>query len=296
MRAITTDQLTKYYGRTMALDGLDLEVPTGEVFAFLGPNGSGKTTTIRLLLDLLRPTSGRAEVLGVDPRRAPDLRRRLGYLPGDLLVDGRQTGRTLIEHLAAVRGGVARSAYEELSERLSLDLDRAIRTLSKGNRQKVGLVQAFMHQPELIILDEPTSGLDPLMQREVNAFIREASDRGQTVFMSSHVLSEVQAVADQVGIIREGRMVAVEDVDDVRRRATRTVEVIFDEPVTADDFRGLTAVRDLHVEDARLTCQLVGRADEFVKAVARHPVVSVLAEEPDLDDLFFDYYRSEDPA
>ncbi len=292
MAAIITEQLTKRYGSVRAVDGLDLEVADGEVFGFLGPNGAGKTTTIRLLLDLLRPTSGRAVVLGRDPRRAADLRHRIGYLPGDFLVDGRQRASTLIGHLAALRGGVDPGRVDGLAERLGLDLGRTIRTLSKGNRQKIGLVQAFMHRPDLLILDEPTSGLDPLMQREVNALIGEARERGQTVFMSSHVLSEVQVVADRVGIIRDGRMVAVEVVEEVRHRALRTVEVVFDGPVDPAAFASVAGVRDLRAEGTRLTCHLAGRADEFVKALAGYGVVSILSEEPDLDEVFFDYYRA----
>ncbi|HET8682064.1 MAG TPA: ABC transporter ATP-binding protein, partial [Micromonosporaceae bacterium] len=218
--AIRTEGLVKTYGRNRGLAGLDLAVRTGEVYGFLGPNGAGKTTTIRLLLDLIRPTAGRARVLGLDPRAdGVTLRRRVGYLAGDFLVNGRQTARELLTYLGNLRGGVPRAAVDALAERLDLDTTRQIAALSRGNRQKVGLVQAFMHSPELLVLDEPTVGLDPLLQQEFVAMVREARAAGQTVFMSSHVMSEVQQTADRVGIIREGRLVAVEQVEQLRERA-----------------------------------------------------------------------------
>jgi ABC-2 type transport system ATP-binding protein len=290
--AITTEALTKMYGRHRGLAGLDLSVTTGEVFGFLGPNGAGKSTTIRLLLDLIRPTSGRAEVLGLTPRRnGVQLRRRVGYLAGDFVVDGRQTGLELLTYLGNLRGGVPRARIDELASRLGLDLDRKIKSLSKGNRQKVGVVQAFMHEPELLILDEPTSGLDPFLQQEFVSMVREAKAAGRTVFMSSHVMSEVQQTADRVGIIREGRLVAVERVEELRERAVRRVNIHFESPVDAGEFASVPGVSDLVVEGASLRCRLDGRADALVKAAARHTVVSLLSEEPDLEDLFFHYYE-----
>ena len=292
--AISTEGLVKTYGRNRGLAGLDLSVKAGEVYGFLGPNGAGKTTTIRLLLDLIRPTSGTARVLGHDPRAGgPVLRRRIGYLPGDIVVDGRQTSRELLTYLGNLRGGVPRARIEDCAGRLDLDLDRKIKSLSKGNRQKVGLVQAFMHSPELLILDEPTSGLDPFLQQQVVTMIREARATGQTVFMSSHVMSEVQQTADRVGIIREGRLSAVERVEDLRERSVRRVEIQFDEPVTAEEFSAVPGVTDVLVEASGtlLRCQLSGRADALVKAAGGHTVVSLLAEEPDLEELFFHYYN-----
>ena len=289
--AISTERLVKRYGRSRGLTGLDLTVDTGEVYGFLGPNGSGKSTTIRLLLDLIRPTSGRATVLGVDPRTGgPALRRRIGYLAGDFVVDGRQTGYELLTYLANLRGDVPRARIDELADRLTLDPTRRIRNLSKGNRQKVGIVQAFMHTPELLILDEPTSGLDPLLQQEFITLVREAKAAGQTVFMSSHAMSEVQQTADRVGLIREGRLVAVERVEELRERAVRRVDIQFAEPVPAADFAGLPGVSDIVVDGPTLHCRLDGRADALVKAAAAHTVVSLLSEEPDLEELFFTYY------
>jgi ABC-2 type transport system ATP-binding protein len=292
--AISTEGLVKTYGRTRGLAGLDLSVESGEVYGFLGPNGAGKTTTIRLLLDLIRPTTGTARVLGHDPRTdGVALRRRVGYLPGDFVVEGRQTAREVLTYLGNLRGGVPRARMEEYAGRLDLDLDRKIKSLSKGNRQKVGVVQAFMHGPEVLILDEPTSGLDPFLQQQVVAMIREARANGQTVFMSSHVMSEVQQTADRVGIIREGRLVAVERVEDLRERSVRRVELQFNAPVTAEEFAALPGVTQVIVDPpgTMLRCQLSGRADALVKAASQHTVVGLLAEEPDLEELFFHYYN-----
>jgi ABC-2 type transport system ATP-binding protein len=293
--AIRTEQLVKTYGRNRGLTGLDLQVATAEVYGFLGPNGAGKSTTIRLLLDLIRPTSGTAQVLGMDPRTdGVALRRRIGYLAGDFIVDGRQTGRELLTYLGNLRGGVPKARIAELAERLDLDLSRRIKGLSKGNRQKVGVVQAFMHSPELLILDEPTSGLDPFLQQEFVAMVREAKAAGQTVFMSSHVMSEVQQTADRVGIIRDGRLVTVERVEDLRERAVRQVEIVFDAPVTAAEFEAVPGISDVVVSGERLRCRLDGRADTLIKTASRHTVISLLSEEPDLEELFFSYYSREE--
>ena len=293
--AIQTHRLTKRYGDTLALDGLDLEVHAGEVFGFLGPNGAGKTTTIRLLLDVLRPTEGSATVLGLDPRQEGlELRKRVGYLPGDFVVDGRQSPREFLTYLANLRGGLPASAYETLAERLGLDLDNRIGSLSKGNRQKVGLTQAFMHEPELLILDEPTSDLDPVVAREFLAMVREARNSGQTVFMSSHVLSEVQSSADRAGIIRKGELIAIDDVDELRARALRQIRVVFDSPVADGEFRSIDNLTDVIVEGNVMRGRLVGNADDLIKHLSRHHVVDLISEEPQLEELFFHYYTGEE--
>jgi len=291
---IVAERLSKSYGARRGLDGLDVAVHGGEVFGYLGPNGAGKTTTIRLLLDLIRPTSGRATVLGIEPRAGgPALRRRIGYLPGDFAVDGGQSGAELLVHLGHLRGGVPRSRIDALAERLDLDLATRISKLSKGNRQKLGVIQAFMHEPELLVLDEPTIGLDPLVQQQFLELVSEARSAGQTVFMSSHILGEVQRGADRVGIIRDGRLVAVEGVEALRRRAVQRVEIWFDEPVAAESFAALPGLLDLAVDGRVLRCRLAGRADDLVKAAARHGVERIVADEPDLEELFFAYYRGE---
>ena len=233
MPAVETVALCKTYpGPVGALVDLDLSVERGEVFGYLGPNGAGKTTTIRLLLGLIRPTGGRALLLGLDTRaEGVGSRRRVGYLPGDLRLADRLTGAEQLDSLARLRGGVDDALREELCERFELVLDRPARQLSRGNRQKIGLVQAFMHRPQLVLLDEPTAGLDPLLQGEVHALLRETADEGRTVFLSSHSLDEVQHVADRVAIIRAGRLISVDAVESLRERSLRHVAITFADPV-----------------------------------------------------------------
>jgi ABC-2 type transport system ATP-binding protein len=292
---IQLDELAKSYGRRRALAGLTLDVRQGEVFGYLGPNGAGKSTTIRLLLDLIRPTSGHARVLGLDPRRhAVELHRRIGYLAGDFVVDGRQKAGECLTFLGNLRGGVPAGRVRDLAGRLDLDLGARIRELSKGNRQKVGLVQAFMHVPDLLILDEPTSGLDPLAAQAFLRMVSEARGHGQTVFMSSHIMSEVQAVADRVAIIREGQLVTVDTVHALRERAVRTVEITFAEPVDGSEFDRLPGVTDVSARDGVLRCRMAGSPDALVKAAARHTVLGLLCEEPDLEELFFAYYNGKE--
>jgi ABC-2 type transport system ATP-binding protein len=275
-----------------ALAGVDLEVRRGEVFGFLGPNGAGKSTTIRILLDLLRPTSGRAEVLGQVPLDSgPQLRARVGYLPGELAMTGRRTSGELLGYLARLRGGAGTERIRPLAERFGLDLDRPIRGLSKGNKQKVGVVQAFMHQPELLILDEPTSGLDPLLQREFLDLVLEARDDGTTIFMSSHVLSEVQDVADRVAIIRAGEIVDVDDIHTLRVRAGQSVALTFTRPPDPSRFAALPGVDEVTVDGPTLRCLLHGEPDALLKAAATQHVVHWTAQDRELEDLFLDFYR-----
>jgi len=291
--AVRVEGLVKRYGSQPALHGLDLDVRRGEVFGFLGPNGAGKTTTVRILLDLIRPTAGRVSVLGLDPRaNGTEVRARVGYLPSDLPFTGRQTGQELVEFLGRLRGGVSPARIRALADRLGLDLSRPVRALSRGNRQKVGLLQAFMPEPELLVLDEPSTGLDPLVQREFLAMVREARDGGRTVFMSSHILSEIQEAADRVAIIRAGRLVTVAGVRELRERASRRVEVRFgeEEEVGAADFAGLPGIRDVVLAGHLLRCLVVGRIDPLVKALARFGVDSMVVEEPDLEEIFLAEY------
>jgi ABC-2 type transport system ATP-binding protein len=291
--AIQTEQLVKRYGSggTVALKGLDLSVEAGEVFGFLGPNGAGKSTTIRILLDLIRPSSGTVRVLGRNPAANPGLRRDIGYLAGDFVVGGRQTGMELLSYLASLHQGVRLEAIKTLADRLDLDLTRRIGSLSKGNRQKVGVVQAFMHRPRLLVLDEPTSGLDPFLQQQFVELTREAAADGQTVFMSSHVMGEVQQACDRVGIIREGSLVAVERVEDLRQRALRKIEVRFDADVDGGEFDSVPNVSDLTLEGRVLRCKLAGEPDALIKMLAKHHVVDLISEEPELEELFFTYYK-----
>jgi ABC-2 type transport system ATP-binding protein len=295
--AIETTGLCKLYGKKSALDDLDLSVRTGEVFGFIGPNGAGKTTTIRLLLDLIRPSSGSVSVLGLDPRRqGVALRRRVGYLPGELALYEDLNARELLRWLAGLRGGAGERSIEPLAERLAVDLDHPIRSLSKGNKQKIGLVQAFMHEPELLILDEPTSGVDPLIQREFQELLHEARERGQTVFVSSHVLSEVERIADRVGIIRDGRLVVVDDVGALKARAVRQVEIHFSEPVPPAAFEGLPGVREAHFDGDVARFVVTGAIDPLVKAAARFTALTMTSHEPDLEELFLTYYEGQEPG
>ena len=289
---IRTEGLVKDYGKVRALAGVDLVVRRGELFGFLGPNGAGKSTTIRLLLDLLRPTAGRIEVLGRRPSQGGALlRARIGYLPGELSMTGRKTAADLLRYFARLRGGAGRDQIGPLAERLDLELDRPLRSLSRGNKQKVGVVQAFMHRPELLILDEPTTGLDPLLQREVLDLMLEARERGATVFMSSHVLSEVEEIAGKVAIIRAGRIVDVDDVEELRRHAGQEVELHFDGVVEVATFRDLPGVLDAIVDGTTLKCRLDGEPDALLKAAAAHHVTRWSAHDRELDDLFLDFYR-----
>jgi ABC-2 type transport system ATP-binding protein len=295
--AIETTGLSKTYGGGVrALTDLDLQVARGEVFGYLGPNGAGKSTTIRLLLGLIRPTAGRAALFGLDTQSGGvEARRGVGYLPGDLRLADRLTGREQLESLARLRGGAEIGLREDLCERLRVDLDRPIRQLSKGNRQKLGIVQAFMHRPDLVILDEPTAGLDPLLQAEVRALLRETAADGRSVFISSHSLDEVQHVADRVGIIRQGRLADVDSVDSLRERSLRHVTVAFADPVDPEPFGRLDGVRVVRVDGRVLTLSCPESAiDALVKQVAAHQLVDFVSQPADLEEIFLELYRQED--
>ncbi|MEU8362246.1 ABC transporter ATP-binding protein [Nonomuraea sp. NPDC048882] len=290
---VQTEGLTKYYGKRRGLEDLTLDIQPGEIFGYLGPNGAGKTTTIRLLLDVIRPTRGTVRVLGADPRE-PATRARMGYLPGDLVLEERDRAIDYLRFLGRARGGVPASRIEALAERFDADLSVPMRRLSKGNKQKIGLIQAFMHEPEFVILDEPTAGLDPLVQQEFLALVREVRTSGRTVLMSSHVLAEVENVSDRVGIVRAGRLVAVENVAVLREKAVRRVELHFESPVPRDAFADLPGVRDLRVEGAGLSCTIDGRPDALIKAAAGFTVVHLVSAEPDLEEIFLTYYGNEE--
>ncbi|WP_324607101.1 ABC transporter ATP-binding protein [Saccharomonospora iraqiensis] len=295
--AITIENLTKNYGNRRGVVDLSLDVRTGEVLGFLGPNGAGKSTTIRVLLDLIRPTSGRVRVLGAHPRTdAVALHRRVGHLAGDAALPMRQTVDECLAFLGALRGGVDPSSVDELTERLGLDRTARIGELSTGNRRKVGLVQALMHRPELLVLDEPTSGLDPLAQRVFLELVREARREGRTVFLSSHVLSEVEAVADRVAIVREGRLVSRGTPADLRAHAALDVRIDFDPATPPDpaDFRTLPGVTDLVLTGTTLRCGINGPTDPLVKAAARYTVARMTAREPDLEELFLRHYDGQE--
>ena len=289
--AVVCDGLTKHFASVHAVEDLSFTVEPGEVVGFLGPNGAGKTTTIRMLLDLIRPTRGRVEVLGTNPRRGgAELRRRIGYMAGDLALYNRLTGRQLLELVGALRGSATLAPAEALAERIEVQLDRPIGTLSRGNRQKIGVVQAFAHEPDLLVLDEPTSGLDPVSQRTFRLLVREATTRGAAVLLSSHVLGEVQRVADRVAIVREGRLVTIEPMHDLEAKALRVVEIRFGAPVPPEAFANLPGVRNVEVEGDLLRASVAGSVDALVKAASRFTVQSISGHEADLEDVFLAYY------
>lgn len=292
-------EVHKAYGPVVALRGVTLEVQRGEIFGFLGPNGAGKTTTIRCLLDLIRPQRGEIRVFGLDPRReGVAIRRRVGYLPGELHLDDHLTAQEHFELARRVRGRQVDWTYvRQLAERLDLDTTRPVRNLSRGNKQKVGVILALMHRPELLILDEPTTGLDPLMQREVLTLLREAREAGATVFFSSHIISEVEAIADRVGIIREGQVVEVADPESLIRRAIRRVHIRFREPVDVERLTDLPGVSLLRAEDSRaVTLQVHGTMEALIQALAHMPVVDLDTERPSLEEVFLAYYAKEADA
>lgn len=293
--AIVCESLTKDYGSKRALDGLTLEVRTGEIFGYLGSNGAGKTTTIRCLLDLIRPTAGSARILGLDTQsETVEVRKRIGYLPGDLRLYANLTPSQLFDYLGRLRGGVDSKRIAELATRLECDLRQRCGAMSHGQRQKVGVIQAFMHAPEVLILDEPTATLDPLMQHAVHDLIREARDRGATVFMSSHDLTEVAQLCGRAGILRQGQLVAVQDVKLLAGQGKHSVTIEFAESgFDQAAFERLDGVTGVSRTDHTLTLTVAGDLDPVVKAAARFRVRDLRSAEVDLDEVFRDYYRSE---
>jgi ABC-2 type transport system ATP-binding protein len=295
--AIATAGLSKDYGSGRGLFDLTLRVEPGEVFGFLGPNGAGKSTTMRLLLDLIKPTAGSASILGLDTGRdSLAIRRRTGFLPGDLAMYPKLRGRDMLAFLARLRGGVEPAAYESLAERFDAELSRPIRELSTGNRQKLGLIQAFMHDPDVVILDEPIAGLDPLVQDRFHGLLAEVSARGRTVFLSSHTLSEVERVTHRVAILRRGRLAVVDSIEHLRRFAVQRLEIEFVAPVEANAFNQLPGVRDVTADGERLTVVFEGSADAVVKAAARHEVRSLRTLDDDLEAIFLRYYQDGAPS
>ncbi len=286
--------LSKRFGTLVAVDGLDLEVRRGEIFGYLGPNGAGKTTTIRLCLDFLRPTSGSVSVLG-GSGRDPAVRRRVGYLPGDLRLDPRYTGADVLEFYGALRGGVDQALVAELLERFELDPTRPVGQLSTGNRRKVGIIQAFAHRPELLILDEPTSGLDPLLQHQFQEVLRGAVAAGATAFLSSHILPEVEVLADRVGILRRGRLVAVAGIDELRAQARQRIDFHVEGPADPAVFAGIPEVVSVEGRDGVIQVVVEGSVDRVIKAAAPLTVHRIVTHETDLEDVFLAYYQG-DPA
>jgi ABC-2 type transport system ATP-binding protein len=291
---IQTERLTKTYGAHRGIVEVDLTVDQGEVFGFLGPNGAGKTTTIRTVLDLIRPTGGRALVFGIESTADPvGIHRRVGYLPGEFSLYDRLTGAQTIEYFANLRGGVDATYQAALVERLDLDPSRRYREYSKGNKQKVGLIVALQHRPELLILDEPTSGLDPLVQQEVFKLVLEARADGRTVFFSSHVISEVERTCDRVAIIREGRLARVDRVDALRDLAVHHVELRFTGPVPVEVFSAIPGVSKVTAEEHVLRMQVSGPIGPVVREAARFELADFVSREPNLEEVFLAEYGQE---
>jgi ABC-2 type transport system ATP-binding protein len=292
--AIETQGLRKSYGDVEALKGVDLKVRKGEIFGFLGPNGAGKTTTIRCLLDMIRPNGGIAYIFGINPQENPVVvRARVGYLPGELHFDENMSVRASLRFLNSLRKGKADWEYvQQLASRLGLDLKIAIKNLSKGNKQKVGVIQALMHRPELLLLDEPTAGLDPLIQQEVLRLIREAREAGSTVFFSSHILSEVQHIAERVAIIRQGKVVEISETAALIDRSIHRIQIRFKEPISAAEIEQLPGVNVLSSENGlNLSIQVEGEMDALIKTLAAFPVSSLETERPTLEEIFLAYYK-----
>ena len=286
--AIRTDGLTKRFGDVLALDDFDLTVEQGEIFGFLGPNGAGKTTTIRLLLRLIHPTAGRAWLMGVPVDDVARAHQHVGYVPGDVALWPQLTGVEVLELLGNLSGGVDRGYRDELLQRLDLDPSRRIRSLSKGNRQKVALVAALMNRPDVLLLDEPTAGLDPLMEAEFQQVMREAAARGQTVFLSSHILDEVEDICSRVGILRSGRLIAVSTLDTLRHKDVTVLDVGFDGAVPS--LAGVPGVVSERPIDGGVQVSVSGSPRALLAELGRHAVVSMRSREPDLEEVFLRFY------
>jgi ABC-2 type transport system ATP-binding protein len=294
---IEVERLTKSYGSKRGIADVSFQVEEGEVFGFLGPNGAGKTTTIRLLMALLHADAGRAQIAGLDCwKQSLEIKRLVGYIPGEPALDPNLTGGQILEYFAHLRGGVDQAYLKQLIQRFELDTSRKFRQYSTGNKRKVVLIQAFMHRPRLLILDEPTSGLDPLNQQEFERMVIEARDEGRTVFLSSHVLSEVEKTCTRVGIIRDGSLVRIGGVSEVSAIKRYEITITFAEPVPAEAFKTLDGVAEVeslnHGHGVRLTMQ--GSTDAVIKAAALYPVVSLTSHEPSLEDIFLRYYEADD--
>jgi ABC-2 type transport system ATP-binding protein len=293
---IEVERLTKSYGSKRGIADVSFQVEEGEVFGFLGPNGAGKTTTIRTLMALLRAESGSAKIAGLDCwKQSLEIKRLVGYLPGEPALDPNLTGGQILEYFAHLRGGVDQAYLKQLVERFDLDISRKFRQYSTGNKRKVVLIQAFMHRPRLLILDEPTSGLDPLNQQEFDHLVKEARDEGRTVFLSSHVLSEVEKTCTRVGIIRDGTLVRIGDVAEIKAIKRYEITITFADAVPVEAFKALDGVAEVetlnHGHGVRLAMQ--GSADAVIKAAAHYPVVSLTSYEPSLEDIFLRYYQAD---
>ena len=289
---IVIDNLFKSYGKVQAVKGISMRVEQGEIFGFLGPNGAGKTTTIRCMLDVIRPTSGTLRVLGLDTQRDKmELHQRIGYLPGDVRLPGQMTGKQVINYFSRLQGREP-VLLHDLVERFDVEMKRPLKSYSKGMRQKIGVVLAFMCDPEVLILDEPTSGLDPLLQRTFNEFLLQEQARGKTIFMSSHIMSDVEKVCQRVAVIRQGEIVTIEEVEKLRQKAGQRVTVEFGDPVSADELARMPGVSMVTSHNHAYHFNVSGSMDALIKALSRHEVLRLQAEEAPLEEVFLKFYEN----
>jgi ABC-2 type transport system ATP-binding protein len=297
--AIQTSKLSKDYGLGHGLFDLDLHVASQEVFGYLGPNGAGKSTTIRCLMGLIHPTFGSAHIFGLDCQRdAVAVKRKVGYMPGEMPQFGSLRGRDVVAYLGGMRGGADPGLVRTIAERFDLDLSRRFREYSSGNKKKLGILLAFMHRPELLILDEPTGGLDPLNQQEFYTLLRDTRDNGATVFLSSHILSEVEHVCDRVGIIRSGRLVKVAELDEIHRIRLHRFELEFapESAIPEAAIRSAAGVEDVTAGDHSVTCTVRGAVDPLLKALEGATVTNLVSHEPSLEEIFLTYYKADAPS
>lgn len=293
--ALKIDHVTKRYDSKHGVHDINLEVKRGEVFGFLGPNGAGKSTTINTILDLLKPDTGTITVLGLDHHKnVKEVHSRLGYLSGDMETDPSLTGKQYLNYAAHLHGGVDQTIIDGLIKRLKSDVTTKIKHLSRGNKQKIGLIAALMHDPDILILDEPTSGLDPLIQAEFNAIIREHKAKGKTTFISSHVLSEVQTVCDRVGFIRDGQLIHVDTLAGLMEQTSRNVTIHFRDDTPHEKIASLSGVRNVKREDGTMSFTFDGDINQLLALLAKHPINNIQIAEPDLEELFMNYYRQEE--
>lgn len=292
--ALKFDHVSKHYGSSRGVEDLNFSVPRGEIFGFLGPNGAGKTTTIRMILDAIRPSAGSIKVLGLDSHHdSVTVHSKIGYLSGDIELDRRLTGHQYLEYIANLRGNVPWATIQKLIDRLDCQTDKKIAYLSRGNKQKIGLVAALMHSPEILILDEPTSGLDPLVQQEFQTIIQEHKAAGKTAFISSHVLSEIEQTCDHVGFIRQGKLVDVQSLKALQEKSLRKVRVNLTQK-RAKALQGVNGVHNLVINDKQISCTVSKNFKGLLQALAKLPVKDIVIEEASLDDLFMHYYEAKD--
>ncbi|MBS96702.1 MAG: ABC transporter ATP-binding protein [SAR202 cluster bacterium] len=290
--AIKIENLTKYYGKFKALSSLNLEVNTNTIYAFIGPNGAGKTTTIRTLLGMLNPTEGTVSVLGQQPtQKNIGMFNKIGYLPGELSMYDKLTGNELLKFFGNLKKITDWNYVNELVERLNCEPTKKIKTLSKGNKQKFGLVLAFMHKPELLILDEPTSGLDPFLQQTTIELVQESKNNGATVFLSSHIFSEIDKVAETVGFIKEGELIVEEELEVLKSNAIKTIEIEFKSAPPTTLFDTMGNVQKIDSENSSIKLNVTGSLDSVIKEISKYEVLNIISEEPSLEDLFMNYYE-----